>query len=123
MRYPSLIAGLALFLSACASTGSSAGATSRDVITREQIATSGETTAFEAVRAIQPRWVRASLTVYLDGTLAAGGRETRGPEGANYLRSLPASSVVEIRFLDAQRASIKYGMGMGAVIEVITNQQ
>ena len=36
----------------------------------------------------------------------------------NYLRSLTITSIREMRYLDPRIASIKYGMGMGIVIEI-----
>ena len=127
MRYPSIIVGLALSLSACASGGFSptpGSGFSRDMITREEIAASDQTNAYDAIRDLRPRWIRQqSLTVYLDGALAAGGREAAGPEGVNFLRTLSASSIQELSFLDEQRASIRHGMGMGAVIQVITTRR
>ena len=125
MRYPSVVVGLALCLSACASGGATPGSGfSRDMITRGEIATSDQTNAYDAIRDLRPRWLRQrSLSVYMDGALAAGGRGGAGPEGANFLRTLSASSIQELRFFDERQASIRYGMGMGAVIQVTTTRR
>ena len=88
-----------------------------------QIAASDQTNAYDAIRDLRSQWITQSLTVYVDGALAAGGREAAGPEGANFLRTLGASSIQEIHFLDERRASIRYGMGMGAVIQVMTTRR
>jgi hypothetical protein len=58
------------------------------------------------------------MSVYIDGTVAAGGRQAGRDEGANYLRTLQVTSVREMRYMDPQIASIRYGMGMGVVVEV-----
>ncbi len=120
MRYSSTIIGLALCLSACASGGSSGGGSSRDLITGAHLAATEESNAYDAIRSLQPRWLRAGMSVYLDGALAAGGREATRDEGANFLRTLGTRGIQEMRYLDAQRAAIRYGMGMGAVIEIGT---
>jgi hypothetical protein len=120
MRHSSTIIGLALLLSACASGSSAGGASSRDVITRAEIVSADQTNAYNVIRSMQPRWLRAGLSVYMDGALAAGGREATRDEGVEFLRTLGISGIQEMRFLDPQRASIRYGMGMGAVVEVIT---
>ena len=135
----SVILGLALLLSACASGGSSRDQSNRDVLSQAQLAETGQTNAFEAVRSLQPRWLRGGLSVYIDGAPVAGGRREGGAagagnraalgsaigsgggggnEGVNYLRNLTITSIREMRYLDPRLASIKYGMGMGIVIEI-----
>jgi len=118
MRYPTIIIGLALCLSACASGSSGGPRNSRDVLTQAQLAETGQTNAHDAVRSLQPRWLRTGMSVYIDGAAVAGGREAGRDEGVNYLRTLQVTSVREMRYMDPQIASIRYGMGMGVVIEV-----
>lgn len=135
MRNFSIIVGLALLLGACASGGSSGRQPDRDVLTQAQLAETGQTNAYDAVRSLQPRWLRGGLSIYMDGAPVAGGRAQSGAsavgplggagaggrggeEGVNYLRNLTITSIRELRYLDPRLASIKYGMGMGVVIEL-----
>ena len=126
MRQFSVILGLALLLSACASSGSSGGRSNRDVLSQAQLAETGEINAHEAVRSLQPRWLRGGISIYIDGAPVAGGRGAAGAgnraleggEGVNYLRTLAITSIREMRYFDPRMASIKYGMGMGIVIEI-----
>lgn len=134
MRNLSIIFGLALLLGACASSASSGDQLNRDVLTQAQLAETGQTNAYEAIRSLQPRWLRAGLSIFMDGAPVAGGRgeagavgtgplgaavrNSGGTEGLNYLRNLTVTSIREMRYLDPRLASIKYGMGMGIVIEV-----
>jgi len=120
MRNSRTIIGLVVLLSACASGSSGGERASRDVLTRDALIATGDTNAFDAIRTLQPRWLREGMSVYVDGALAAGGREATRDEGADFLRTLNLVSIEEMRYLDAQRASIRYGMGMGVVIEVST---
>jgi hypothetical protein len=87
-------------------------------MTHAQLAETGQTTAYEAVRSLQPRWLRSGMSIYIDGAVAAGGRSAGRDEGADYLRRLQVTSIQEVRYLDPRLASIKYGMGMGVVIEI-----
>jgi hypothetical protein len=118
MSYSITVIGLALCLSACASGSSGGASASRDVLTQAQLAETGQTNAYDAIRRLQPRWLRTGMSVYIDGSAAAGGREAGRDEGADYLRTLHVTSIREMRYLDPRLASIRYGMGMGVVIEV-----
>ncbi len=118
MRSSSAIIGLALLLSACASASGTSNRQNRDVMTQAQLLETGQTNAYDAVRSLQPRWLRPGMSVYIDGAPAAGGREAGRDEGVDYLRNLQVTSVREMRYLDPRLASIRYGMGMGVVVEV-----
>lgn len=99
---------------ACASARSSrmtAEPPDRRVLTAEEISTIPVVTAYEAVQRLRPqflRWTRGPedpahrLLVYVDG-LRRGGVEE--------LNRLPASLVLEIRFLSAPEATARYGTG------------
>ena len=110
-----------LGLAACASGG---GGTSgrRDVITYEQIQSVSVSTALELIERLRPEYVRGRgrtsfdgpdavlPVVYVDG-VRAGGIEA--------LRSIAATDVREIRYVNATDATTRYGTGHTAgVIEV-----
>lgn len=127
MRYLGLFLGLALCLEACASSSSSSrgAGSSRDVITREQMVETQAITAYDAIRTLHPRWLRArgqtvgagdaralTPTVYLDGTRMGG---------LDILAVYQVRDIYEIRYLDPGRAAIRYGMGFPrGVIEIIS---
>jgi hypothetical protein len=93
---------------ACASSGGGAGGRS-DLITANQIATSGASTAFDAVQRLQPHWLRAPAA----GSIGAGGRNQvilvyldghrLGEVGS--LRTLSTSGIRSMQWLDAVRAT------------------
>lgn len=81
------------------------------VLSADEIATMPARTAYDAVRLLRPqflRWTRGPqdsahrLQVYVDGVRRGGVEELDG---------LPASLVLEIRFLSAPEATSFYGMG------------
>ena len=67
MRSSSAIIGLALLLSACASASGTSNRQNRDVMTQAQLLETGQTNAYDAVRSLQPRWLRPGMSVYIDG--------------------------------------------------------
>lgn len=113
-----LVAGLA---AACASSGSS-GSRDRNLISIEEISASQTSTAYDLVRQLRPHFLRISgptsinspsgpevIVVYLDGA-RLGGPET--------LQNIPTTDVASIQFLNASRATTRYGTGHphGAIV-------
>ena len=125
MRYLGLFLGLVLCLEGCASSAGGPSGSSRDVITREQITETQAITAYDAIRTLHPRWLRArgqtasatnpnalTPTVYLDGTRMGG---------LDVLAVYQVRDVFEIRYLDPGRAGIRFGMGFPrGIIEIIS---
>ena len=125
MRYLGLFLGLVLCLEGCASSASSGPGSSRDLITREQIAETQAITAYDAIRTLHPQWLRSrgqtaaaadptalTPTVYLDGTRMGG---------LDVLAVYQVRDIFEIRYLDQGRAGIRYGMGFPrGIIEIIS---
>ena len=125
MRYLGLFLGLALCLEACASSSGSSDTSSRDTITREQMLETQSITAYDVIRTLHPRWLRArsqtvgaadarplTPTVYLDGT-RMGGLDILAVYQVRYIH--------EIHYLDPGRAAIRYGMGFPrGVIEIVS---
>ncbi len=108
---------LALASAACSSTGSSSGRSARinrnsNLITESELAEVTQQNVFDAVRRLRPAWLRvrgrgmvsldmeSTIPVYLDGIL-------RGSTAL--LGRIRPSEVQEIRYLDPNDATIRYG--------------
>lgn len=120
-----VIAGF-LAAAGCASSGARrAPVSTRNLIRADEIARVGATTALEAIQRLQPGMMvkqrgassinfedQAQITVYVDGS-RLGGVEA--------LSLIQAQSIVEIRFLSAAEATIKFGTGNSAgTIDITT---
>ncbi len=126
-RFLSLIPlALAVSFAACASTGSSSG-TGRlpDLITGDEIASSGASNALEAVTRLRPNWMRARgtssiaggriqsqvIVVYLDGQRLGD---------ITSLRMQSVAGIQSMQWLDAARAStVLSGLGSEAIAGAI----
>jgi hypothetical protein len=117
---------LALFagITACVPARSSLGGTSSDLITRSQIESLEDRTAFDVVQLLQPRWLTARMRgtlgnptpvyaqVYVDG-LRYGPLES--------LYQIPTNTIERIEYLGSLDATTLYGTGhMGGAIRVVT---
>jgi hypothetical protein len=123
MRYLGLFLGLVLCFEGCAASAAGGVGSSRDLITREQIAEIQAITAYDAIRTLHPQWLRArgqmtsatsgtalTPTVMLDGTRMGG---------LDVLALYQVGDIFEIRYLDQGKAGIRYGMGFPrGVIEI-----
>ncbi|MCC6769860.1 MAG: hypothetical protein IT360_01505 [Gemmatimonadaceae bacterium] len=118
-----LVAGMA-----CAGGGgrSGAGGIRSDVIYRNEIGKTSAVNAYDAVRRLRP----AFLTGRGPSTLLRASQSTSAPVvyldnqrfgAAESLRDIPVDGIVEIRFLTAAQAQVRWGMNHPAgVILVIT---
>jgi hypothetical protein len=121
------VAFATLFLAAsCASSGGGQRS-SGNVINSEQIAATRAQNAYEIVEQLQPTWLVSrgpqSLTdpgaphptasVYLDG-MRAGDLE--------YLRTIAANNIAEIRYYTASEASARFGMGHPRGVIAVTSK-
>src|SRR5262245_24077942 len=115
---------LALSIAACASAGVTGERSSRNRITSEQLSRLTADNAYEAVRRLQPQWLEgrgpssvsdpnpATAMVYLNGS-RAGDLE--------FLRTVPLTTLQEIRYWAPGEASARFGMGLPrGVIELIS---
>jgi hypothetical protein len=110
---------LALSFAACATAGSSSGAQrSPDLITADEIATSGANNAFEAVTRLRPQWLRARGTSSIAGGNLADaviavylGNQRLGDVAS--LRMISVAGIRSIQWLDAARAATLLG-GLGS---------
>jgi hypothetical protein len=122
--------GTLLVLQLAAGVSSAAAQKGRksNVITAEEIAKSGANSAYDVVRTLRPAWLRprgitsgqpdspgtGGIQVYVDGIRMGSTDE---------LDNVPAERVQEMRYVNANDATTKYGTGhtQGA-IEVTTKR-
>lgn len=106
------------FAAACASGGTSASTENaprrdRNVITQEEIDASKMTDAYNVVRSLRPGWLlpktvgsgRQSVQVYIEGNKAGG---------TTALQQYAVNQIREIRFLNGDDATTRFGTGNGA---------
>lgn len=122
-RFISVICiAMVVAVAGCASTGSNPNAgRSPDLITEDEIATSGASNALEAVRRLRPNWMRARgissigrvsaptpvIATYLDGQRLGD---------LSSLRLLSVAGIKSMQWLDAARAStLLSGLGSDAI--------
>jgi hypothetical protein len=117
---------LSLVLSACASSGSrSAGAASspRNVITAEQIAAAGRSSAYEVVQQLRPEWLRGRGATSITNTeagLPVVFLNTARQGSIDVLRSMTLPEIREIRYHTGPEATQLFGTGVsGGAIQVI----
>lgn len=116
-----VLAGLVLALACSSSRGAGPGG-NRNVITSDEIRALNVSTAMDVVQRLRPEFLRgrgrASIqdpaaqfpVVYVDGVRAGG---------IDALRTIGATDVLEIRYINSTDATTRYGTGhTGGVIEV-----
>lgn len=121
-----------VFLASCASSGGISGRNETTSITRGDIEQGGAGiyTAREAVRVLRPQWLSRPMgRVASSNVNSAGGgaqdiivyiNDVRQPE-YDALATVPASRILEMKYLDQNRAVLLHGPGHeGGVIEVTT---
>lgn len=95
----------------------------RNALSAEEIQASMQTDALGIVRTLRPAWLRsrgtgslrgpgATVRVYVDGRMAGG---------VEALRQVPASSIREMRYMDASQATQRYGTDHGAGVIQVTS--
>jgi hypothetical protein len=116
----------AVSLAGCASSGSAKGeGRSPDVITREEIAVSGASTALEAVNRLRPAWLRQRGTSRIVGGVAQDPIIAVYLDGQRLgdlpsLRMLSIAQIQTMQWLDAARAStVLSGLGSDAIAGAI----
>jgi hypothetical protein len=124
----------AALVAACA-TGQPAARTESSMLTRTEIEQGGSSifTAREAVRILRPQWLTRPMgRVASSNVMTSGGGnqevivyidDTRQPDFES-LATVPAARIVEIKYLDQNRAVLLRGPGHEAgVIEVTTTDK
>lgn len=122
-----LVVTVALLTLACSSSGRSSESNARNrgaVITAEELATTAELDAFDAVRRLRPMWLRtrgpvsmslqgrAGIRVYVNGS-------RRGQ--LDVLRSFRATDIESITYLSAPEATTRFGIDHsdGAIMVIL----
>jgi len=86
---------------------------SRDVITAEDIAAANVQTAYDAIQRLQPNWLSARGAGSVSGGSGVADVYMGGVNmgDVEYLRSVQATDVKQMRFYDAGQASTRFGQG------------
>jgi hypothetical protein len=115
MMYKSSISiiALALVMASCSSAGTgSASSRNSNVVTIAELAELDYLTGLEAVRRLRPNWLRvrgqstfsrqgsAGIRLYVDG---------RPHDDISELGRIPATDILEMRFLNGREATTRYG--------------
>ncbi len=124
-----MIGVLTLILSGCGSTGGTGRLpSSREVLTAEEISRTSALTAYEAVQMLRPAFLRMQgpkavlasprstvyPVVYLNGAYH-GELET--------LKSMYVSDIRDIRYIDPNEATIRYGTGHVAGVIMVNSKK
>lgn len=125
MRSLAAVAALSIAIAACAGGTGSGGSSSaqRNVLTAEDLATTGLTNALEAIERARPEWLRSrGATSFQHGTaewVVVYVDQARYGEMST-LRNVRLTEVREIRYLSGPEATHRYGTGhAGGVIHVM----
>jgi hypothetical protein len=131
--FPAIVSAFVTFGAACSSSGAAPGddpspRRSRNLITKEEIATIPPTTAYDVVREFRQQWLQARGPDLVSmggrpGPVAAVDNVLRGP--LSELETIRSDDIEEIRFIAARDATMRWGsVGVqGGVIEVITRKR
>ncbi len=106
---------------ACAAQSPGSSPSNANLITQAEIAAAGSSDAFQLVQRLRPIWLRkrgatsvtqeSDVAVYVDGT-RVGDRDA--------LRNLWTDNIESMQFLDAGKATLRFGAGHqnGAILVV-----
>ncbi len=113
-RLSSCTLALGLALLACTSTGGGGASPARsaNVLTRDELASVPELSAYDAVRRLRPAWLQTRGPTTIERTELTGLRiyVDGAPRGdVEELRLLRASDIETMRFLSAREATTRYG--------------
>lgn len=122
-----LVGTMALLMLACSSSGRSSESNARNraaVISVEELATTAELDAYQAVRRLRPMWLRTRGPVSLSLQGRAGIRvyvngSRRGE--LDVLRSFRATDIESITYLSAPEATTRFGIDHsdGAIMVIL----
>ena len=122
-----VIPALLLLLSACASSGankSSGPRRDQNVITRDEISSSVETSALNLIRSLRPGMLndrgRTSIANQDPGIMVFLNDQRYGDLSS--LDGIEVSSIQELRFLNAVQAQQRYGMGYPQGVILVTSR-
>ncbi len=143
MRYAAPLFGLLLLAGGCASTGSGSGLANQEALTTIDLVEFTDRTAFDAVRQLRPIWLNdrrggtsglATMAAEVDPSQTTSDIQSergikvyvngvQARDGVDELRGIRADQVQEMRKLDAQDASMRFGVGhsSGAILVTLKN--
>jgi hypothetical protein len=100
--------------------------TSRNYVSAAEMAAQPTGSLYEALQRLRPEFLRSrGVTTFAGGVIEEGLPivycDHMRLGGLEWLRNIPASDVVEVRFLSAGEAQFRYGNGhQGGVIDIVT---
>lgn len=97
----------------------------RERITAEEIAATQASDAYEVTRLLRPGWLagRGPLSLRPDvSPFPAVYVDDQRMGGLEWLRTIPAESVTEIRFVSAADATTRWGRGNAAGVILVTTK-
>jgi hypothetical protein len=95
--------------------------TSRDLLTAEQVAATGLTSAYDVISRLQPGWLQSArgstVAVFVNGSMVGD---------VEFLRELPASQVAEARYITYRNLQAELGAakayGLNGAIMIRTSR-
>lgn len=120
-----VIAAVAVACSGTTRPAGSAPSTSRRVLLGDEIRGASATNAYDAVQRLRPEWLRrrgqisiqdpsaGAVVVYLDGVRFGGPQS---------LENLRPEGIVQMEYLDASDATIRFGTGHGGGVILVTTR-
>jgi hypothetical protein len=126
-----ILVGLALLLNSCTpSSGGTKAPSTRDVLTADEIATTGAITAYDAITLKRPNFLKSRGPKSVMGM--HDERSTQYPSvymngmfygGIEKLRDILVQDVKEIRYLDPASANLQFGLGNTAGAILVTTRR
>lgn len=114
----------ALVVAACSTTGGGSGGGNPDLITREQITSLPDGTAFTIVQRFRSSWLRARTQGSFSNpepTYAEVFVDNMHFGDINALGRISSTEIEEIEYINATDATTRYGTGYaGGIIRIIT---
>ena len=117
---------LLLLITACASGGGGAGTDSgpggarRDRITADELEGVVEANAYDVISRLRPQWLRRRGRSLLPAVFRDNIRVGTDIEA---LKSIRLENVLELRYLNASDATMRWGTGFtGGVIQIVTRR-
>jgi len=112
---------------ACASQGAATSGGSRNLVTATELATVGDVHLYDALTRVRPTMLQPRIgggttgvsavpvTVFFDGMQMM--------EGVQSLREIAAKNIAEVRFLEPQQASARFGGNQANGALVVTSKK
>ena len=122
--FAALLLGLSIGVQACGTTTSGGAGGSADEITREQIASIPDDSAYTLIQRLKPRWLRArtpATPLNPEPVYARVFRDEIEWGDLSALNGMSSSEIERIEYINGRDATTRYGTGYGGgVIRVVT---